>query len=288
MSTTKYLLVKYIADLHRFEPRNIGVVVYSTLGVEARFAAEYPDRPGEVDGRSVPGFVTSDNAYKQWVRYWRNAIRAGRLTIPATGEIVEVTSPGFAEAMQQTSRGNFAVVDAGSVLDEVGVEELPAVADQLFSQLVDTRPLEEPRDADLDAVADGLLDRLNLRSHRNFHRDYPVQCLVNGVSEEYVFSDAFANGAPQRLYQRLPFPKSKVRLRKNVHDTAWCFEQIFKQKIITPEDGGVLVYVTDEQKNQTEVEKSLRLLGSMTRVVNLWKEDEGMSEFAELAALPQH
>jgi len=74
MNTTKYLLAKYIPDLHRFEPRNIGVIVWSPLGIEARFLAEYPNRPGEVDGRSIPGFVTSASAYKQWVRYWRDAI----------------------------------------------------------------------------------------------------------------------------------------------------------------------------------------------------------------------
>ena len=34
MSATRYLLVKYIADLQRFEPRNIGVIVCSPEGAE--------------------------------------------------------------------------------------------------------------------------------------------------------------------------------------------------------------------------------------------------------------
>ncbi len=288
MNTTKYMLVKYIADLHRFEPRNIGVIVCSQQGAEARFVGEFADRPGDVDGRSIPSFVTSGNAYKQWVRYWRDVFVAGRITVPASGATVDVTSPGFPEAVQETSRGNFVVVDAGAVLDEVPVGKLSAVADQLYAQLVDAKTPEEPRDADLDAVADGLLDRIGLRSHRNFHRDYTVQCAVNGVQEEYVFSDAFANGSPQRLYQRLAIPKSKVRLRKNVHDTAWSFEQVFKQNIVPKDHAGVLVYVNEDQRSQPDVDKSLKLLGSMTRVINLWDEREGLIEFEALAALPQH
>jgi hypothetical protein len=287
MSATRFLLVKYIADLHRFEPRNIGVVVCSPKGAEARFTGEYSDRPGEVDGRSIPSFVTSGNAYKQWIRYWREALLAGRVTVPESGAIVDVTSPGFAEALQQTSRGNFVVADSGTVLDDGSADELPAVADQLFGQLVDTKPMEEPRDDDLDSVADRLLDRLNLRSRRNFHRDYLVRCTVNGVQEEYIFSDAFANGSPQRLYQRLPLPKSKIRLRKNVHDTAWSFEQVFKQQIVTPDNAGVLVCVGDEQGSQPDVDKSLRLLASMTRVINLAEEERAIKEFEPLLTLPE-
>jgi hypothetical protein len=41
------------------EPRNIGGVVWSRGEVAVQFAAERHEQPGEVDGRSVPGFVTS-------------------------------------------------------------------------------------------------------------------------------------------------------------------------------------------------------------------------------------
>ena len=39
MNKTQYLLAKYIPDMHRFEPRNIGVIVWSPDGIEARFLA---------------------------------------------------------------------------------------------------------------------------------------------------------------------------------------------------------------------------------------------------------
>jgi hypothetical protein len=288
MNTTKYLLAKYIPDLHRFEPRNIGVIVWSPLGVEARFLAEYPNRPGEVDGRSIPAFVTSASAYKQWIRYWRDAITGTSIRPLGGGDVVSASSPGFIEALQQTARGNFVVVDAGSVLEGVGEDELPIVADQLFAQLVEANAPEEPRDLDLDTVADQLFERLHLNRHRNFYSNYTVRCPVRGVEEEYVFSHAFANGTLQKVYQRLAIPKGKARLRKNVHDVAWSFEQIFNQRIVEPENAGVLVYVTEEQETQPDVERSLRLLGNLTRVINLRDEQQSQAEFVPLSRIPEH
>jgi len=154
--------------------------------------------------------------------------------------------------------------------------------------LVEANAPDEPRDLDLDFVCEQLLERTHLNKHKNFYSNYAVRCAVNNVEEEYVFSHAFANGALQRLYQRLAIPKGKARLRKNVHDTAWSFEQVFKQKIVEPQNAGVLVYVTPEQEAQPDVDKSLRLLGSLTRVINLRDERLGQQEFEPLAQLPEH
>ena len=52
-----YLVAKYISDLHRMEPRNIGIIVWTRSAVSARFVAERPNKPGEIDGRSIPPFV---------------------------------------------------------------------------------------------------------------------------------------------------------------------------------------------------------------------------------------
>lgn len=69
MSAVRYLVAKYVPDLRRMEPKNIGVVVWSDGVVAARFAAECPEKSGTVDDRCVPGFVRSLSAYKQWVRF---------------------------------------------------------------------------------------------------------------------------------------------------------------------------------------------------------------------------
>ncbi len=288
MNTTKYLLAKYIPDLHRFEPRNIGVIVWSPLGIEARFLAEYPNRPGEVDGRSIPGFVTSASAYKQWVRYWRDAISGTSIRPLGGGDVVSSSSPGFIEALQQTARGNFVVVDAGSVLDDISEEELPTVADQLFAQLIEVNTAEEPRDIGFDELCDSLMVRAQLKHHRNFHDRYPVRCTVRGVDEEFLFSHAIANGTLERAYQRFPIPKRKTQLQKNRDATAWMLESLLNTNVITADKTVLLVDATPEQISQTEVDKSIRLLGTMSRVVNIHNEAEALAEFGSAAQLPAH
>ncbi|MCX5960672.1 MAG: hypothetical protein NT053_12860 [Cyanobacteria bacterium] len=288
MTTTKYLLAKYIPDLQRFEPRNIGVIVWSPLGVEARFLAEYSNRPGEVDGRSIPGFVTSTSAYRQWIRYWRDAITETSIRPLGDSALVSSSSPDFIEALQQTARGNFAVVDAGSVLDDITEEELPTVADQLFTQLIEVNTPDEPRDVGFDELCDALMMRAKLKTHLNFHDRYRVNCTIRGVEEEFLFSHAIANGTLERAYQRFPIPRRKTQLQKNRDATAWMFESLMKSDIITSDKIVLLVDATAEQISQAEVEKSIRLLSSMSRVVNILDEAGALAEFGAAAQLPAH
>lgn len=288
MTATKYLLAKYIPDIPRFEPRNIGVIVWCEGAVEARLLAEYASRPGEVDGRSIPTFVTSPSAYRQWVRYWRNAVSGPTFKVPGGMEPIAVASPQFLDALVQSSRGNFVIAEAGELLDRVTEDELPTVADQLFATLVETNAPDEPRDLDFDEKCDQLLARSGLAQHRHFHNRYAVNCRVNDVDEEYVFSHAVANGTLERLFQRWPLPKRKRDIQRNLHDTTWRLEQVVRQGIITPEKTVVLVDVTAEQQAAPEAEKSLRLLASMARVINLQDEPLALAEFQEVARLPQH
>ena len=251
MRNTKYLLAKYIPDLYRFEPRNIGVIVWSPLGVEARFLAEFPNRPGEVDGRFIPNFVASANAYKQWIRYWRDAITGAFLRPLGGGEVVSSSSPRFIETLQQTARGNFVVVDAGSVLDEISEEELPTIANQLFAQLIEINTVEDPRDIGFEELCDSLMLQSELKQHRNFHNRYPVTCTVRGVDEEFFLSYAISNGTLERAYQLFQIPKGRAQLQKNRDATAWMFDSLLNTKLITPDNTVLLVNATPEQLSQT-------------------------------------
>lgn len=287
MNATRFLFAKYIPDMHRFEPRNIGVIVWSPFGIEARFLAEIPQRPGEVDGRSIPAFVTSDSAYKQWVRYWRDALSGEALRLVTGGEPVPASSPAFLEALQTTSKGNFVIADAGSVLDEVGANDLAAVANQLFSQLVlENSASEESSDRKFEERCDALLERSQLKAHRHFQNNYPVKYTVHGVEEEYVFSHAVANGTIERLFQRFLIPKIKGRIQKNRDAMAWTLESLINGNVITPDQAVLIVDETPERLKESEVEKTVRLLGGMSRVVNIQNEAHAEAVFAEAAKLP--
>lgn len=287
MNTTKYFLAKYIPDMHRFEPRNIGVVIWSPFGIEARFLAENLSRPGDVDGRSIPDWVTSHNAYRQWVRYWREALSAYSIEPLRAGELIPASSPAFMEALRETAQGNFVLTEAGAVMDQVGESDLPAVANQLFAQLVqEASSPDEPKDRSFEERCDELLARTQLKSHRHFQDRYPVKCTVRGVEEEYVFSHALANGAIDYLFQRFPIPKTKGRIQKSRDAMAWILESLTNAQLITADKAVLIVDATPEQQNQTEVEKTIRLLGSMSRIVNVFDEPQAEAVFAAAAGIP--
>ncbi len=287
MKTTKYFLAKYIPDMHRFEPRNIGVVIWSPLGIEARFLAENLGRPGDVDGRSIPDWVTSHNAYRQWVRYWRDALSENSILPLRGGELIPASSPAFMDALRETAQGNFMLLESGAVMDQVGEEDLPAVANQLFAQLVlEAASAEEPKDRSFEARCDELLMKTQLKAHPHFKDRYPVKYTRGGVEEEYVFSHALANGTIERLFQRFSIPKTKGRIQKSRDAMAWTLESLINGKVVTSDQAVLIVDETPERQSETEVEKTLRLLGGMSRLVNIQNTIQAEAVFAEAAKLP--
>jgi hypothetical protein len=306
MKTPRYLIAKYIPDLGRMEPRNVGVIVWSPDGVEARFLAERADRPGEVDGRSIPAFVTSPPAYQQWVSFWRAELARPAIEPLRGRDKVSRGSPGFLDALQSSGRGNFVLAEGGFLLDPVAAEELPRLADRLFAALVEAAGPEElprladrlfavlveaagpedPRDPSLDELCERLIAEAGLAEDANFRTRHEVVCPVApGTEERFEFSYAYQDGSLRRLYQRVPLPREKAPLRKSVHDAAWMFEKVITAGIIRPEQGAVLVNATPELKADPEVERSLKVLGSVTRVLNLHDYDRAKAEFLALREL---
>src|SRR5205814_776714 len=125
MKPPHYLIAKYIPDLRRMEPRNIGVVVWTPGAVDARFVAEKPDHPGQLDRRSIPSFVTSPDAFRQWVVYWRREMEKSEIEPVAGGARVARSSPEYLSTLMSGNRGNFHLVEGGVLLDPLEPEELP-------------------------------------------------------------------------------------------------------------------------------------------------------------------
>lgn len=283
---TRYLLAKYIPDLRRQEPRNIGIIVWSPEGLVARFLGEKPDETEAIDGRSVPPFVTSLSAYKQWVNYWRTEIERPEIKPVSGGKLVAKDLPEFTEVLKSANRGNFLLADGGLLLDKVDVDELPHVANELFDALVETGTQDEPRDLTLDERCDELLENSKLAFNPHFYNSFRVTCRVTTDAEEtFVFNHAYKRNAVERLYQRVHLPrKRKSFLKKNFHDAAWTFEKVIKAKVIEREGTGALVCVGDEQRSDSQIQKALEVLRSVTRVINLNDQEAALQEFRTLAA----
>jgi hypothetical protein len=193
--SANYLLAKHIPDMHRFEPRNIGVIVWMPGGeVAARFLAEKPGRPGEIDGRSIPPFVGADGAYRQWIKFWRSYLDADHPTHPLTGAPIDRNDSAFIESLVAASRGHFLLAEGGAVLDEMEEDSIGALADSLYASLVEDQALEEARDPTLNQICERLIGNAGLYLDQNFKPHYQVACRVGGVEERYEFSYAYKNG----------------------------------------------------------------------------------------------
>jgi hypothetical protein len=270
----RYLVAKHISDLQRMEPRNIGVIVWTPKAAAGRFLAERPGAPGDVDGRSIPPFVVSGGAYKQWVAFWRDEL-AAKPTV--SGKALNK----WEENLKRSSRGGFWLADGGVILGDADAQDVLDLADDLFVRLVEPTAAEDSRDLILDQVVDDIIRKLRLTRDECFHSRFQVSCPVApNVSENFEFSHAYKNGSLKRLYQRVPLSVKKTPFRRTVHDSAWMFEKVVQQRIVAREQAIALVYATDEQKKDPAVSWSFGVLSSVARLANLADPDEALAAFA--------
>jgi hypothetical protein len=270
----RYFVAKHISDLQRMEPRNVGVIVWTSAAGAGRFLAEKRGAPGDIDGRSIPPFVASASAYKQWVAFWRSELSNKP---SSSGRALN----RWAESLKQTSRGSFWLAEGGVILGNAQEQDVFELADDLFAQLVEPSVPEDSRDLALDQVADDLIRRLRLTRNECFHSRYQVSCSVApNVSEKFEFSHAYKNGTLKRLYQRVPLAGKRTPLRRAVHDSAWMFEKVVQQRIVSRDQAVALVFATREQRKDPAVSWSFDVLGSVARLANLADPDEALSVFA--------
>jgi hypothetical protein len=137
-SNTRFLVAKYIRDMHRLEPRNIGVVVWTDGKLAARFLGESQSGQGDVIAPRKLG-VRDQETYRQWLHYWRDAMASPTLSLNGNGQRVSRDSPEFLDALMRRSKQQFVLVDGGFVSGDVNPGEIDDVVHDLFEALVDDR-----------------------------------------------------------------------------------------------------------------------------------------------------
>jgi len=113
--SAKYWIARYVEDVFRNEPKNVGVIVSVGRTLAARFVGEQDN--GILDGRKLKGF-SHPNVYSQWHDYWRREIATGNLS-----EIIKAAT------------SNYFVVSGGEVSD-IGNDTAADVCLFLFDMLV--------------------------------------------------------------------------------------------------------------------------------------------------------
>lgn len=121
----RWLIAKYVRDLRRREPRNVGIILFSGDRVLARFLAEDPAEAEKIDGRAIRHQFGSPTNYRAWVHYWRSA--AG--------------STPEAALLARAQTDNYYLERGGQLMagPEFRAEEL---LDKLYSELIVDMPID--------------------------------------------------------------------------------------------------------------------------------------------------
>jgi hypothetical protein len=213
----QFLVAKYVPDIQRLEPRNIGIIVWGGGFTAARFL-------GEKDGKlRVPLMIEKDShdAYRQWVQYWRYQLLAKSIRTDA-GVVVEKGSDQFLGALQEKSKDFFRLVNGGGLMDRIPVAALDDFASELFQKLV-----EPPRSAsnskseavELQAATKRLFAESGISG---LQHDLPVPRHVHGVLRQFSVDVAIGPIA----YPKAVFKKVLLTKNQSIDSSAFMFESL--------------------------------------------------------------
>ena len=136
-------------DTFRRECLNVGVVVERQGEFAAKFFGESTD--GSMDGRTIRKFEYP-SVYKQWVNYWRRAIRKGK------------DSDDVIDRLMRPNGDHFNVIDGGELDGTIG-DSLNDVCRYAYGMLVSEGKLSEvtqlaEEEVSVETAADDLLGAL--------------------------------------------------------------------------------------------------------------------------------
>lgn len=251
-----WYVCKYVDDLLRDEPRNLGVIVQNESEVVSRFVGERPD--GVIDGRRVP-WVRSADTYRLWVRHWRSVATSSD---GLSGQERRSADNYFLSPRMETLFGS----DTKLTLDEL--------ADTLFARLV---------------AGEGELAE-NLREHveRVFGKlelyvepDPSVLVEVDGVADLLNFDYRYTNGRTT-LMERLNLANVNERSWDRVHAASWNFSRV-RQDQRHGDDERVALVRTGASDRQGQL-RQLRVLETNCAIVDFatGREEEQLVDLLSL------
>lgn len=246
----RWLVAKYVPDLRRQEPRNIGVILQYSDAVLCRFRGQRLD--GTVDGRRLPRWIRSVTNYKGWTEYWNKTAST------LAGEIGELVT-------RDPSSEYF--LDTGGELLASPDEQSPAnILEDLYSVLV-----EEPEEdvASITLLSDRLLNSLEIpRDQLQTNVDFRLK-LPDGTLDTIRFHYVYDNGR-SNLMQRLSISTSD-RSWQQTHAVMWGFEHARQHQLLKDPQMIALVRVRQSEANEERrgAQEQLDLLRSSGDVVNV-------------------
>jgi hypothetical protein len=208
----RYFIAKYVADARRMEPRNIGIMLWTPKGTHCEFLEDH-----------LVTFVKDKSLYRRWTEYWSDTLASEAITKKGWVSVTR-DDPNFLEAIAESQRGNFLLVDGGFVTEPIRKNRLTDATRFLFEQLVST-PQIERRAAEIDSdkstfqkICGRIFEKAGLNSIKAGRR---IPCNVNAVHREFPVNYSLQNdGDLIAIYQRVFLSDEK-----SVDSASFMFEK---------------------------------------------------------------
>lgn len=267
----RYLVAKYVDDLSRNEPMNIGVIVYDGSRALARFDGE--DDKAHIDLRRVRSRITGSHAYRAWVEYWRAVLENPDQADRGLKDV----APGDSRVIEQliaSSGRDFYLTPGGKILVDAESSTLQEAMNDLYARLVrHPDPLVPPtlREKSREALAQA---GAPMNDESRFKEQHVVSLDVKGAQFSDEISYAVKNGTWHYL-QEVPFSPDKPRAsRKEAAHCAFLFEHLPEIR----QSGAFLYDRTDLTGSQYQL---LEMLMKLAPVVNVNATDEAAERLQE-------
>lgn len=193
-------IIRYLPDIKRGEPRNVGVALILDDTVSIRFFGEQV--PGRVDGRSVRTRINELQNYKDWIAYFRRKALSGQWEDVKRSRLRRPDYPYY--------------VDRGGVIFDVSPDNVDMELDALFQEVV-ADPTRESRGYSIDEErSDSLTEQVD-RILQNIPAEFSRNVAVPGE-----FSGGPRGGAPiqEDIRFKFGYQNGRMHLLDNVSSTA--------------------------------------------------------------------
>jgi hypothetical protein len=275
-SLPRFLIAKYVSDLRRMEPRNVGVIVWADGEVTGKFLGDGEHGP-------IPDNVQSKNAYRQWLEYWNLQISKDRLS-RRDGSTVERSEAEYVDVLQERSKPQYMLVDGGILMESISTPaELGEVADELFSELVATPGRSEHKSGETDErrhlyhASRKAMKSSGISDRQDFWNGFDWSCRVGETTQPFHFDYALHASEPTAVFHRVPLTQPD-----KTHGTAFRFECMQKTGLHRNQCAS-LVYVTESDLNDDDVRQSWEMMESFGVVINTVDLDRAAGELLKLA-----
>jgi hypothetical protein len=179
-----YQIIRYVADLRRMEPRNIGVIAQGGLQVSLRLWTRF--RPGD----EKPDFDFAN--FRKWREFFEAEVNGPQIALFQPPR----HSPAFLEYLQSRCKGNYIVTSPLHI--SMQTDNIQEVTDYLYQSLVRSPDEEhEPADQPVRRFREQLQAK-KLHKHPLLRVDEYVK-LPNGDSELFHWQYNKNHGSNQRI-----------------------------------------------------------------------------------------